>query len=246
VDLPRFLRAVRALAREADEVAAGLKLRKGQWALNVHSYALPAYEAFLERHYTRAHPGVAGIAMNPGKFGACQTGIPFTDWPRGQELVPDIDRLVDRGAVKLARPHREQSGRRVYLWGLRQFGSYEQFFRSVIFLIPCPVAVLEGEGARINNVPLDALPRTEGRKCLQLIRDHAPALLAAAQPRAMLLLGAYAEGAWQVLQEDGTAPKIPVARALHPAAHLPDPQWVASAQAAWRKLDRALASPPRA
>lgn len=241
MDLPRFLRAVRALAREAGEVAEDLQLRKGQWALNVHGYALPAYEAFLGRYYGDPQPRVCGLAMNPGKHGACQTGIPFTDWPRGLELVPDLAERVDRSAARLPKANREQSGRRVHLWGLRRFGSYEAFFRQVLFLIPCPIAVLEGQGHRVTNVPLDALPRREGLKCLQLIRDHAPALLAAAQPRGVLLLGAYAEGVWQVLQEDGTAPKVPVGRALHPAAHVPDPDIVASLDAAWRRLERARA-----
>jgi hypothetical protein len=241
VDLPAYLAAVRALARDADRVAASLQLRKGQRALNVHAYALPAYEAFLERHYARpgAKPGrVAAIAMNPGKYGAVQTGIPFTDWPRGLELLPDLEKLVDR-SVGLPPAHREQSGRRVYAWGLKEFGSYEAFFDHVLVLLTCPLAILQGEGARAVNVPLDALPRKQGQQCLDLIVRHAPALFAAAQPRGVLLMGAYAEGVWQALQEHGVAPALPVARALHPAAHLPDPEWIADARRAWRKLSKA-------
>lgn len=83
--------------------------------------------------------------MNPGKFGAVQTGIPFTDWPRGLELLPDLDKLVDR-SVGLPKAHREQSGRRVYAWGLQRFGSYEALFEQFMVLLTCPVAVLEGEG----------------------------------------------------------------------------------------------------
>jgi single-strand selective monofunctional uracil DNA glycosylase len=238
VELPAYVRAVRALARDADRVAASLELRKGQRALNVHDYALPAYEAFLERYYSSSEPRVGAIAMNPGKFGAVQTGIPFTDWPRGLELLPDLEKRVDR-SVGLPNPNREQSGRRVYAWALQRFGSYDAFFREVLVLLTCPLAVLEGEGTRVTNVPLDQLPRKEGQKCLDLIARHAPKLLAAAEPRAMLLLGAYAEGVWQVLQEKGTAPAIPVARALHPAAHLPDPEWIADVERAWRKLAKA-------
>lgn len=239
VDLHGYLRAVRALARDADNLAESLALPEGQRALNVHSYALPAYEAFLERYYASPEPRVAGIAMNPGKFGAVQTGIPFTDWQRGLELLPDLEKLVDRAAVDLPRPHREQSGRRVYAWGLKRFGSHEAFFRNFLVLLACPVAVLEGEGARVNNVPLDRLPRSEGKKCLDLIARHLPRLFEAAQPRGVLLMGTYAEGVWQVLTEQGTAPKLPVARALHPAAHVPDPDWIASADAGWRRLERA-------
>lgn len=243
MDLSAYVRAVRALAADASDVAAGLKLRKGQRALNVHAYALPAYEAFLRRYYATPEPRVAAIAMNPGKFGAVQTGIPFTDWPRGLELLPDLDKLVDRGPG-LPKPNREQSGRRVYAWGLERFGSHDAFFRELLVLLTCPIAVLEGEGARTTNVPLDHLPRPEGRKCLDLIVRHAPALFAAAQPRAVLLMGAYAEGVWQALQERGVAPALPVARTLHPAAHVPDPEWIAAADAAWRKLGKATVRRP--
>lgn len=245
VNLPAYLQAVRALAADADQVAGELHLKKGQRVLNVHAYALPAYEAFLAKYYAAPTPRVAGIAMNPGKFGAVQTGIPFTDWPRGLELLPDLEQLVDRKAVELPKAHREQSGRRVYAWGLQRFGSYEGFFEHFLVLLTCPLAVLEGEGARVNNVPLDALPRKEGQKCLDLIVRHAPALFAAARPRGVLLMGAYAEGVWQALQERGLAPAIPTAKALHPAAHLPDPQWVADADRAWGKLQRAAAAPKR-
>ena len=99
MDLPAYLEAVRALARDADQVVQDLRLRKGQWALNVHAYALPGYEAFLQRYYRDPRPRVAAIAMNPGKNGAVQTGIPFTDWPRGLELVPDLAERVDRAAA---------------------------------------------------------------------------------------------------------------------------------------------------
>lgn len=240
MDLPAYLAAVRALARDAGRVAEDLELKKGQWALNVHAYALPAYEAFLTTYYATPTPRVGAIAMNPGKWGAVQTGIPFTDWQRGLEFLPDLEKLVDRSAVKLPAAHREQSGRRVFAWALKRFGSYEAYFEQVLVHLTCPLAVLEGEGSRITNVPLDHLPRKEGQKCLDLIARHAPRLLAAAPPRAMLLMGAYAEGVWQVLQEQGTAPKVPVVRALHPAAHLPDPQWIAEADRAWAKLERAM------
>jgi hypothetical protein len=238
VDLQAYLGAVRTLAREADEVAGELKLKKGQRALNVHSYALPAYEAFLERYYATPGARVAGIAMNPGKFGAVQTGIPFTDWPRGLELLPDLAKRVDRPA-DLPKANREQSGRRVFAWGLKRFGSYERFFEEFLVLLTCPIAVLDGEGERANNVPLDLLPRKAGQACLDLIVRHAPALFEAARPRGLLLMGGYAEGVWQALQEQGRAPALPVARALHPAAHLPDPDWIADVDKAWKKLEAA-------
>ncbi|HVE53670.1 MAG TPA: hypothetical protein VNB23_09835 [Ramlibacter sp.] len=243
MDLSLYLQAVRDLAQDADEVLADLKLKKAQRGYNVHNYALPAYEAFLQKYYATPEPRVVVIAMNPGKFGAVQTGIAFTDWPRGLEFLPDLDKLVARPAG-LPNANREQSGRRVYGWGLKRFGSYEAFFREVLVIMTCPLAVLEGEGTRANNVPLDLLPRKEGQKCLDLIVRHAPKLLAAAQPRGLLLMGAYAEGVWQALQERGVAPPLPVARALHPAAHLPDPEWIADADRAWKKLAKATVRRP--
>lgn len=236
MNLRLFLEVAEKLARESDSVVSNLKLNKNQQALNVHSYALRAYETFINRYYSQNLSRVVGIGMNPGKNGAVQTGIPFTDWQRGLELLPNLDKLVDRSGVSLPKANREQSGRRIYRWGIEQFGSYDAFFRNVLFLMTCPIAVLEYKGSLVKNVPLDKLPPSEEEKCFNLVLRYLPVLLTAVKPRGVLLLGNYAKRKWEALFGMKATPSSPVSFALHPAAHVNDEDWLFSIKKAWKRL----------
>ncbi|MBI4416775.1 MAG: hypothetical protein HY557_07320, partial [Euryarchaeota archaeon] len=51
MDVEAFLRAAKALARDASGTARTLRLARGQVPYNVHTYAWPCYEAFVRRHH---------------------------------------------------------------------------------------------------------------------------------------------------------------------------------------------------
>ncbi len=229
VDVNAFLQEARALARNASRTAKVLRVPRGQVVYNVHTYAWPCYEAFVRRYHAATVRPVAAIAMNPGKYGAVQTGIPFTDHARAMELLPDFEDLRRPAPHPLPRPGREQSGRRIYGWGLRRFGSYESLFREVVFLVTAPLAILDWRVKRANNVPLPALSRQDQEAIVALVQRHLPRLLAAVRPKGVLLLGTWARDTW-------VGGDLPTAVGLHPAAHVPDPKWVAQMDGTFEEL----------
>ena len=219
VDVEAWLRQASSLARDASHTARSLRLPTSQTLYNVHTYAWPCYAAFVRRYHASSDRPVAFVAMNPGKNGAVQTGIPFTDHARAIELLPEFEKLRRRPPHPLPKPGREQSGRRVYAWGLRRFGSYEAFLRDVVVLVTCPLAILEWRMGRAVNVPLPSLSRPNRDAVVALIHRHLPGLLATIRPRGVVLLGNWARDVW-------IGGDLPTVVGLHPAAHLPDREWL--------------------
>ncbi|MGQ0535030.1 MAG: uracil-DNA glycosylase family protein [Methanobacteriota archaeon] len=238
MDLPGFVKEVRALSAAATGVAERLSLRSGEQAVNVHAYARAPYEAFLARHAAgRRRRPVVALAMNPGKNGAVQTGIPFTDVEMASRILPAFPELVERYRARLPPPGKEPSGRRLYRWGAARFGSEDAMLADLQVLITCPVAILgRGKNGALVNVPVEGLRGENDRVVTDMIQRHAPRLLRAARPRAVLILGNYAERVWDGMVERGTTPDVPVAKAMHPAAHVDDATWSASADSAYRSL----------
>lgn len=229
MDVEAFLRAARGLARDASRTARTLRLSRGQVLYNVHTYAWPCYEAFVRRYHASCDGPVVGVAMNPGKYGAVQTGIPFTDFVRAEEMLPGFPDLRRQPKMRLPKPGREQSGRRVYAWGLRRFGTPERFLHEVVFLITCPLAVLDWRGNRAVNVPLPGLRRQDRERIVAMMHRHVPRLLAAIEPHGVLLLGNWARDTW--IETD-----LPTARGPHPAAHMRDADWIATLDETWDSL----------
>lgn len=228
MDVQALLRSARALSRDASRVAQSLRLEPTWRAYNVHAYAWPCYEAFVRRYLALTKRPIVALAMNPGKYGAVQTGIPFTDVARARELLPEYDQIRPR-RTDLPRPGREQSGRRVYAWGLRRFGSYGAMFRGFVVLVTCPLAVLDWNGTRAVNVPLPKLPRKDRQFIVGMIHRRLPRLLNAVAPRGVLLLGTWARDTWPDIE-------LPTGFAPHPAAHIPDAEWIDAMDRAYRRL----------
>lgn len=237
MDVEGYIGAVRAVAADADRLARALRRVHGprdEAVLNVHAYALRPYEAYLRAHYADGTPRVAVLPMNPGKYGAVQTGIPFTDVPKARALVAGFDALVDRAPVDRLglRPHQEQSCRRVHGWGVHRFGSEAALLGRVLVLLPCPIAILT-TGAKVNNVPVETLPTAERARLVEWIAQQTARLVAAAEPSGLLLMGRWAEGVWARVQEQRLAPPLRTGQCLHPAAHVPDRMLFASMDAGY-------------
>lgn len=219
MDLPALLGAVRDQARDADRLLRQLELPADSRAVNVHAYALPAYEAFLKRFYADRSPRVLALSMNPGPFGAVQTGIPFCDTMMARSLVPEFDRLVKRKPDWLASARREISARRLVEWSEPLFGGIEGLYRRVLLAITCPIGVLEGRAR--TNVPLPALNRASQRAIEAFIGHHAPVQIRAVRPTGILCLGDWAAHTWDVIK--AAAPElagVPFQVVPHPAAHI--------------------------
>lgn len=213
--LDRFIHAVRALRDDTEDVVARLELPAGQYALNVHQYALGVYEAFLRRFYRPMDGRIGAVAMNPGRNGAVQTGIPFTDEPWARQLGLDVPGLRGTPSRPLPAGTQEMSGRRLLAWAEHRFGEPRRMYDRIVFYITCPIAVLTRDPVR--NVPLPDLKGANARRVFGLIQRHARRLVEASGVDGVLLLGRYAEKVWDALED---APELPVARTFHPAAHV--------------------------
>lgn len=230
VDVDRFLEEVRRLSDATDDLVPRLALPAGQYALNVHSYAVAPYEAFLRRWYDDDRARVGAVAMNPGRNGAVQTGIPFTDLDWARQVVPDFDDRLGEPPRPLPEGARETSGRRLIAWAARRFERPASMYGHVVFYITCPLAVLAEEPVR--NVPLPALRVANRRLVDELVVRHLPELVDASGVAGVLLLGRYAESVWDAT-EDRRLDDFPVARAYHPAAHVSNADFFASMDAAF-------------
>jgi single-strand selective monofunctional uracil DNA glycosylase len=124
-------------------------------------YARAPYDLYLNR-YGKGPKQTLLVGMNPGPWGMVQTGVPFGDvgevrgWlgiqaPVGRPACPHPRRPVEGFACR----RREGSGRRVWGWARRRFGSPERFFQRFFVANYCPLAFFEAGGA--NRTP-DRLP----------------------------------------------------------------------------------------
>jgi hypothetical protein len=216
--LDDYVAVVRDIAREADRVAPRMRERPGDVVVNVHGYALAAYEAFLRRQYADGRPRLLALSMNPARNGAVQTGIAFTDAPTARGLVPGFDRLVRRPPA-LVTERVEMSGQKLQAWARAEFGGVEGLYERVLFPIACPIAVLRGPNRL--NVPLPALRGRARQAADAFYEANAPRLVRAARARGLLFLGDYAARRWKRLAASSPdLARLPVAVTHHPAARI--------------------------
>jgi single-strand selective monofunctional uracil DNA glycosylase len=133
---------------------------------NPLEYAMAPHRAYLAR-YGRGPRECVLIGMNPGPFGMAQTGVPFgeitavRDWmgieaPVGQPANPHPRRPV----TGFAGTRREVSGRRLWGWIQKEFGTAEAFFARFFVANYCPLMFLAASGA---NITPDKLKAAEAR-----------------------------------------------------------------------------------
>ncbi len=233
--MARSLTAIaRELARAADRLEFGPPVER---VYNPLVYAWRPHRLYLER-FGAAPKEVVLVGMNPGPWGMAQTGVPFGE----VELVRDwlgIEAPVARPDTEHPkRPvegfecrRREVSGRRLWGWAKRRFGTPERFFSRFFVANYCPLVFLEESGR--NRTP-DRLPAAEKRE-LSAICDRAlAASVDRLRPRLVVGVGRFAEGrARAALAGAGVA----VGRVLHPSPASP------AANRGWEgKMERGLAA----
>jgi single-strand selective monofunctional uracil DNA glycosylase len=235
VDLEAFIDRVKEQAEDADRLVASLRLAKTDRVLNVHSYAWDSYEAFLRKYYSDGEPRIFAISMNPGPFGAVQTGIPFTDKAMAREFLPNFDALV-KGPPAWARSDRkEMSAGKLIAWSADRFGGIEGLYRKMILGMTAPIAILRAP--KWTNVPLPALPRKEQDKVYAFIHRHAAHEIKLTNPLGVFILGEWAERVWEIaLDADPTLEAIPSVAVPHPAAHISNDAKFAAWDAGYEEL----------
>lgn len=162
---------------------------------NPLAYARVTHEIYLTR-FGAGRRRVVFVGMNPGPFGMMQTGVPFgeiaavRDWmgisgpvdaPAGAHPKRPIEGFACRRS--------EVSGRRLWGWAARRFGSADAFFRHGFVLNYCPLVFLEASG---RNLTPDRLPAAELGPLQAACDAHLRAALASLDPEWAIGVGGYA------------------------------------------------------
>jgi single-strand selective monofunctional uracil DNA glycosylase len=189
-------------------------------------YAWAAHRQYIERFAARPCR-VVFLGMNPGPFGMMQTGVPFgevaavRDWMgvRAEILRPPAEH-PRRPIEGFACQRSEVSGRRLWGWAARRFGTAPQFFEQCFVLNYCPLVFLEASG---RNFTPDRLPRATVAALQAACDRHLLAAVTALRPDWVLGVGAYArQCAERALAElRGGQPPLQIAQILHPSPASP-------------------------
>ncbi len=120
-------------------------------------YAWEPHRRYLAR-YGSGPKQVLLVGMNPGPWGMAQTGVPFgeiaavRDWMGIEGPVGAPDRLHPKRPVTgFDCTRNEASGRRLWGWARKNFGSAEVFFRRFFVANYCPLMFIDESGA--NRTP---------------------------------------------------------------------------------------------
>ena len=208
-------------------------------------YARAPHAEYLARFGSR-RGRVILLGMNPGPFGMAQTGVPFgevasvRDWleieaPVGAPPHPHPRRPV----WGFACPRSEVSGRRLWGWARRRFGSPARFFDRFFVVNYCPLLFLEESGR--NRTP-DKLPAAERAPLFGACDAALRRQLDVLAPRWVVGVGRFSAGrAREVLS--GT--DVPVGAIPHPSPANPaaNRDWEGSAERAFAELGIDLGAP---
>jgi hypothetical protein len=96
-------------------------------------------QAFYSKYYTGAHPRNVLLGINPGRFGAGVTGVPFTD---------PVRLLEDCGIANSFEQKQELSAQFVWMF-IRSYGGPEAFCRDFYITSVSPLGFIK-EGININ------------------------------------------------------------------------------------------------
>ncbi len=188
---------------------------------NPLTYARAAHRAYLDLAGDGAGRVVL-VGMNPGPWGMTQTGVPFgevtyvRDWLGITSGVqPPVEQHPKRPILGFECRRREVSGRRVWGWAERRFGTPRAFFDRFLIWNYCPLAFLLEGGA---NLTPDRLPSREKTPlfaaCDRALRRTVEAL----EARLVVGVGAFAEGRARRALGDLD---VPFGRMLHPSPASP-------------------------
>ena len=231
---------VQALLQAAYDLRLSLApMRFGPPVAHVYNpldYALGPYQQYLERFAQTQKPRLM-LGMNPGPFGMMQTGIPFGEinavrhWmgidariePPAQQHPK---RLIEGWACKRS----EVSGRRLWGWAAKEFGSADAFFSQYFVVNYCPLVFLETSGK--NRTP-ELLPSAERAPLDEACLQHLLTVIDVLKPRILIGVGGFAAKRLETARQRLKAPEsYRVVQILHPSPASPAANrgWEASVQ----------------
>jgi single-strand selective monofunctional uracil DNA glycosylase len=158
-------------------------------------YARKPYDMYLER-YGSAPREVLLLGMNPGPWGMAQTGVPFGEITLVREWL-GIEAPV--GTPPEEHPKRpitgfscnrsEVSGRRLWGWAKKRFGSPDAFFSRFFVVNYCPLVFMEESGKNKTPNTLRAAEKTPLFSACDRALQQTVALM---KPRFVLGVGNFA------------------------------------------------------
>jgi len=162
---------------------------------NPLQYAWEPYRQYLSR-YGAAPKEVILLGMNPGPWGMAQTGVPFgevtlvREWLEIEGPVGAPERLhPKRPVLGFACVRREVSGKRLWGWAQKQFGTPGRFFSRFFVANYCPLMFFNASGTNITPNQL----KVADRKPLLAACDRALAqTVEELQPRYVVGIGKFA------------------------------------------------------
>lgn len=215
-----LIQIARRLARAVQPLRFGAPVAH---VCNPLDYAFALHRQFLER-YARGRVQAVLLGMNPGPWGMMQTGIPFGEVAAVREwmqLDAPIRRPRDahpkRPILGLECGRSEVSGRRVWAWAQRRFGSPAEFFRRFFVLNYCPLAFLSSSG---SNITPDKLAPGDRAALLEVCDGALRDALAALGPDQVVGIGGFAAQRARAALV-GTPYATRVSQALHPSPASP-------------------------
>jgi single-strand selective monofunctional uracil DNA glycosylase len=166
------------------------------YVYNPLEYARKPYEQYLNC-YASPPKEVVLLGMNPGPWGMSQTGIPFGEVGAVREWL-GIQAPVD--TPPLIHPKRpiqgfncersEVSGRRLWGWAKRTFGTPERFFARFFVANYCPLQFIEASGR--NRTPQN-IRKTELKPLLHACDKALRLTIQYIKPRYVIGVGNFAE-----------------------------------------------------
>ncbi len=144
-----------------DELASALRpLKFGAPVSHVYNpldYARFPYTEYLRR-YGQSPREIVLIGMNPGPWGMSQTGIPFGEVAAVREWLGIVEKVgrppemhPKRPVTGFDCPRSEVSGRRIWGWARKRYGSPRTFFSRFFIANYCPLQFIEKSGR--NRTP---------------------------------------------------------------------------------------------
>jgi single-strand selective monofunctional uracil DNA glycosylase len=222
-DRPEIAEQLLAAARELSRGLGELRFAPPvAYVYDPLQYAWEAFELYVRRYGANPKRTVF-LGMNPGPFGMMQVGVPFgevaavRDWmgietPVGHPPREHPKRPVEGFACRRA----EVSGKRLWSWAARRFGSAPAFFAEHFVLNYCPLGFLEASG---RNFTPDKLPAAQLRTVYALCDAHLARALALLAPTFAIGIGGFAQARLRaVLAADAT---VIVGQMLHPSPASP-------------------------
>ncbi|MDO4232368.1 MAG: single-stranded DNA-binding protein [Lautropia sp.] len=196
---------------------------------NPLDYAWAGHAAYLSR-FGAGPKKILFLGMNPGPFGMMQTGVPFGEIPAvrdwmgieediGQPANQHPKRQIDGFSCKRS----EVSGRRLWGWIARRWGTPEAFFAQAMVINYCPLVFLEQSGK--NRTPVQ-LPAAEQRAIEQHCDLHLARVIDILRPQWLIGVGGFAEKrlkhvAQHVLEDSALARSLHIGQILHPSPASP-------------------------